>query len=587
MDRLKNIFVLICTLSNIIFGSAQEIPISKNNQEIASNFQESIFVHFNGTTFVSGETLMYSLYCLNSKSNIKSTISKIGYLEILDQNHKNVYKSKINIENGIGNGDVFIPTSFHNGIYKMVFYTNWMINKSENSFFEQDIMIINPFESINDNKNISNQINLDVKNQNTEIINNNNSIIENKIKLELEKKVFFNREKVNLKLKPIDTKFLKGNYSISIRKKEDLSLQNQLNAIEYTKSNNQTTNLSSNTQLHLPELRGELLSGTIIAKKTGKEIKDKTITLSIPCENFVFKTTKTNDLGQYIFILDKFPNNTNTIIQIMDEDRDEYILNIENSNEIDLKKINFTSEFNISPQYKKAIEARSIASQIENAFYKNKKDSIITNPKTNSFFHTLEKEYILDDYTRFSTLKETITEVLSEVYYKQKNKQYSIHLRENSNTAEAFGNPLIMVDGVLIQDINELFDIDMSTVFKVSLVNQPYVYGTSIFSGIINFVTKDTNYQTKATGNFIKKTTILRPSNTKIYFKPDYSNSTQNDRIPDYRIQLLWEPNFILENTETTITFYTSDVSGDYEIMIEGFLENGIPVSEKESFNVN
>lgn len=558
-----------------------------NYQEIALNNQESIFVHFNGTTFVSGETLLYNLYCLNSKSYLKSSISKIGYLEIFDQNYKSVYKCKINIENGVGYGDVFIPTSFHNGIYKMVFHTNWMTNKSENSFFEQDILIINPFEPLKDNKNISNQINLNVKNQNTEIISNGNAIIENKIKLELEKKVFSNREKVNLKLKPIDSKFLKGNYSISIRKKEDLPLQKQVNAIEYTKSNYQTTYLSSNIILHLPELRGELIYGTITAKKSGKEIKDKTITLSIPCKNFVFKTTKTNDLGQFIFILDKFPSNTNSIIQLMDEDRDEYSLNIDNSNVIDLKKIKFDTAFNISQQYKNAIETRSVASQIQNAFYKNKKDSIITNPNTNSFFNTLEKDYILDDYTRFSTLKETITEVLNEVYYKQKNKQYSIHLRENSNIAEAFGAPLIMIDGILIQDINELFDIDMSTIFKVSLVNQPYVYGTSIFSGILNFVTKDNNYQTKATGDFIKKTTILRPSNTKIYFNQDYSNSPQNDRIPDYRMQLLWAPNFKLETAESTLSFYTSDVSGEYEIMIEGFSENGIPVSEKESFNVN
>ncbi len=578
---------MICTLSNIVFGSAQEIPISMNYQEIALNNQESIFVHFNGTTFVSGETLLYNLYCLNSKSYLKSSISKIGYLEIFDQNYKSVYKCKINIENGVGYGDVFIPTSFHNGIYKMVFHTNWMTNKSENSFFEQDILIINPFEPLKDNKNISNQINLNVKNQNTEIISNGNAIIENKIKLELEKKVFSNREKVNLKLKPIDSKFLKGNYSISIRKKEDLPLQKQVNAIEYTKSNYQTTYLSSNIILHLPELRGELIYGTITAKKSGKEIKDKTITLSIPCKNFVFKTTKTNDLGQFIFILDKFPSNTNSIIQLMDEDRDEYSLNIDNSNVIDLKKIKFDTAFNISQQYKNAIETRSVASQIQNAFYKNKKDSIITNPNTNSFFNTLEKDYILDDYTRFSTLKETITEVLNEVYYKQKNKQYSIHLRENSNIAEAFGAPLIMIDGILIQDINELFDIDMSTIFKVSLVNQPYVYGTSIFSGILNFVTKDNNYQTKATGDFIKKTTILRPSNTKIYFNQDYSNSPQNDRIPDYRMQLLWAPNFKLETAESTLSFYTSDVSGEYEIMIEGFSENGIPVSEKESFNVN
>jgi hypothetical protein len=41
-----------------------------------------------------------------------------------------------------------------------------------------------------------------------------------------------------------------------------------------------------------------------------------------------------------------------------------------------------------------------------------------------------------------------------------------------------------------------------------------------------------------------------------------------------------------LENQETTITFFTSDVSGIFEISLEGFTNGGTPVSLRETFEV-
>jgi len=69
---------------------------------------------------------------------------------------------------------------------------------------------------------------------------------------------------------------------------------------------------------------------------------------------------------------------------------------------------------------KQSIEERSVANQIENAYYVQKKDSIVPDLQTNAFFESLQKEYVLDDYTRFPTMKETITEVVTELYYTKK-----------------------------------------------------------------------------------------------------------------------------------------------------------------------
>ena len=58
-----------------------------------------------------------------------------------------------------------------------------------------------------------------------------------------------------------------------------------------------------------------------------------------------------------------------------------------------------------------------------------------------------------------------------------------------------------------------------------------------------------------------------------------------NQRVPDYRTQLYWNPNLNL--TKKQFSFYTSDVKGKFEIDIQGFTKNGKFISEKKTFDVN
>ncbi|HSD13604.1 MAG TPA: hypothetical protein VLB74_03040, partial [Flavobacterium sp.] len=60
----------------------------------------------------------------------------------------------------------------------------------------------------------------------------------------------------------------------------------------------------------------------------------------------------------------------------------------------------------------------------------------------------------------------------------------------------------------------------------------------------------------------------------------------ENGKIPDYRYQLLWEPEVSLNEKETTLFFYSSDIKGIFEISIEGFTDKGDAVSVKRSILV-
>lgn len=148
-----------------------------------------------------------------------------------------------------------------------------------------------------------------------------------------------------------------------------------------------------------------------------------------------------------------------------------------------------------------------------------------------------------------------------------------------------FGSPLVLVDGLLLQDTNELYDYNPENIYAIDVINNPYIYGPKTFSGIASIETKNTDYETRASGDYFKKVDLKRPLPKKINFSPDYSTDRYN-RIPDYRYQLLWTPNVILDANDKQFEFYTSDVAGRFEIAIEGFTDNGQPVSVRDFIEV-
>lgn len=586
MDRLKRNICLALLLVINIFATAQS-STPKNGVSINSA-SESIFIHLNTTTLLVGEKLHCKLYCLNPINNKPSTLSKIAYISLIDSENQTIFTNKIYLENGNGQGNFFMPTTLPTGNYKLTAYTKLMLNKTETKKTEIDLFIINPYIEnekplIASNHAIAAKENETIQKEAERTKAQRNETFT----IQLDKKTSTNREKMTLKIKSLINSPEKGNYSLSIRKIDNLPNIKQKNALEYLQANKPSTTYLNKKLLYTPELRGEIITGTISNNKQPKELNNKTIALSIPGKSFAMKIVKTNQLGQFKFILDKDPNNSNIVIQVIENDKENYKIELDKQESFNGSELKFANQLKLTVENKKTLEERSVANQIENAYYAINKDSIILPQQTDPFYHPFEKDYILDDYTRFPSLKETITEVLKEIYYRQTNNNYSIHVRDIHYDLKNFDEPtLVLVDGLVIQNINELFDYRTENIYKVSLVTGVYFYGPKAFNGIVNITTKNNDYQTKATGDYILKTEIARPLNESIYYAPDYSDQTKYERIPDYRYQLLWLPQITLDNTENPISFYTSDVTGTFEIILEGFTDQGIPISLKDTFEV-
>ena len=582
-SKIKQLLFLMLLFIQIDFACAQSLQ-NKNSLPDTSA-QETIFIHSNTTTFLTGETLYFKLYCLNPLNNKVSAISKIAYVELIDNEKKSLQKNKIFLDKGIGTGDYFIPTTLKTGNYKIVAYTKWMLNNVNSQKYAIDIFIINPFQTQEPNDNITFDITNTAKSNIAIQTTNSSTANAKRIDFVFDKESYYTREKVSLQLKHLTETIEKGNYSVSIRKTDQIPTMQQLTASEFAKKTTENYVNTPNSLNYVPEIRSELITGNLTSKNN-RDIANKSIALSLPGKEYVLKIVKTNVQGKFAFLLDQFPNFPNAILQVIDENRNDYTVNLDPFPNFDASSLQFTSKLNLSPELKKDIEERSTASQIQNAYYQIKKDSLVTEAVMNPFFTTIEKSYVLDDYTRFPTLKENIVEVIVELYYRRNNGKYQLHIRNNQKDLEMYGPPLVLVDGLLIQDPSDLFDYNMANVNRVSLITEPYVYGPNLYGGLVSFETKNNEFSENYAKKYLKTTEIQRPNPEKVYNNPDYSPGNKLQRVPDYRYQLLWKPDIKLDTKEETLSFYTSDIKGNFEVILEGFTENGQPVYVSKNITV-
>ena len=582
LDRIKHLLILTLLLLGNLFY-AQNSTSQNKSQNISTSTQETIFLHSNTTTFLTGETLYYKLFCLNPINNTPSLISKIAYIELVDNSRNSFQKNKVYLEKGIGYGEYFIPTTLKTGSYKIISYTKWMLNSAKPQTNEIDIFIINPFQTQEPNKNVtfdsSSKSTISTVQSFTSSNLNNEKIVE----FELDKETYYTRDKATIRIKSLTETIEKGNYSLSVRKIDKLPTLKQLSPQEFIKKT--ANNYNPVSFNYIPELRSELITGTI-RSKNNLPVNDISLSLSLPGKEFVLKIIKTNPEGKFAFLMDRFPNFSNAIVQVLDDKSADYTIIFDPFPNFDTSGLEFTSKLNLTPDLKKDIEERSTASQIQNAYYQIKKDSLVNEAVINPFFNTIEKTYLLDDYSRFPTLKENIVEVIVELYYRRENGKYKLRVRNDHKDLEIYGPPLVLVDGLLIQDPSDLFDYNMGNVDKVSLINEPYVYGPNLYGGMISFETKNSDFATTYAKKYLNTTELQRPNSKKVYYSPDYKPGNNLKRIPDYRYQLLWQPNISLDKKEDTLSFYTSDVKGEFDVVLEGFTENGHPVYISKTITV-
>ncbi|MCK0109065.1 hypothetical protein MWU58_07155 [Flavobacteriaceae bacterium S0825] len=592
--KKRIIVFLICFASNISFAYTQSNAINLSLDQTEALPKENIFVHFNSSLFLAGESIYYKIYCLNEGANTLSALSKIAYLELVGENQNIVFKHKIALETGVGYGDFIIPVTVNSGNYKLIAYTQWMKNEGVEVFFSSDISIINPFQSSQETILIDKDAD-QPNNTNTLLSLNSDtntlkSINSNLLDIKINKKTFQKRDKVMLTLKSKNDESLSGNYSISVKKIDALHGLTSKAPSSNAYVNHLVNRKQSFKKInHLPELRGELISGTLLRVSDDKPVANEQVVLSIPQIDFILRVSKTNQDGVFYFNINEDYDKQIAVLQVLGKDAKDFKIVLDEHIPMDYNNLDF-EEFKISSDYKEDLEQRNIYNQIENGYFSLKPNRLKEIDTVQPFFGDYFSTFYLDDYTRFNKIQETFVEIVKDAFIKKDNSQKFNFYVNSLNPYEQLEKPAgVIVDGILLQDFDELLSYDSRRINRISIARTEtnFILGTKTFGGFIVIETIDGKFFDELTKGNLTNVTLFKPQPKKAYYKKVYTSDDKLNRTPDYRQQLFWEPNINIIDQEIDFTFFTSDNTGNYEISIEGFTKNGTPVSIRDYIIVN
>ncbi len=559
----KVLFIIILSWFS---GVTSQKSISFKKDDINELPQEEIHLHFNNRLLLSGETLYYKIYCMDDTHSL-SKYSKIAYVELISSENKTVIKQKVKLKSGSGYGDFFVNTDIKTGWYTLISYTQWM--KNFNNYFEETVFIVNPSSEVKKKQVAS------IKKDNFPIKSISDSNFSDIIITD--KKVYKRKEKVDVNLERLKLRYPNSNLSISVKRKENIQLP-------LRKKIDKRKNIKKNIEgiFYLPELRGTILHGKIMGKNSAV-ISNIKLSLSTNHKSLPLLAT-TNTSGEFYFNLDNLKKDK-VYIQILNSDSKNYTITLL---ENDTHKKEFTNflDFDIADDIYK-LRYRNIYSQIENAYYEVKQDIQLLKNQEETLFVNKQKDYLLDDYKRFETLKETFVEIIDKAKIRNLKEGYRfvVPLSDIDEISSVESLPsLLIVDGYVVHNHNDFIDYDSRKIKKVSIITEKYFYGNAIYQGVLLIETFKKDYMLN--NNQIKEFEVLKVQPEKEYFFQRYDNDSLSlDRIPDFRTQLYWNPNLILSD-ENTISFYTSDVSGVFEIEITGITQEGKPISARKKFKV-
>ncbi|SHI59121.1 hypothetical protein [Aquimarina spongiae] len=589
---LKTYVVLSVFLFSSLVGYSQRLTELRTNQEVLQYSQipqERIFVHYNSTLLFCGEYLYYSLYCINNQNRQLSDISKIAYVKLVNQNKETVLQQKVMLHSGLAQGDFFIPVDLPSGNYKLLAYTQWMLNAEEVPFFQGDVSILNPYQGNQDNV-LAN----DLK-QSSELNNQEEHIVIPKENIKdvmtvfLDKEKYATRRKVKLAIEnTLDTPI---SYSLSVRKVNTIHAVTPIKTIDFDELDpNQlrSKQKSAGESLFLPEMRGELIYGKIVSRDSLYKLSNVPVALStVDGENHI-SIVATDPNGNFVF---NIPHNQQgagiSFVQVLDTQKEKYSIILDEIPSPNPQSFNM-HKLTITPAMRKEILQRSIYNQVDNSFYNIKPDTISEVKKEKPFYGQLYENYNLNDYTRFATVKETLVEIVDKVWTRRSGTKGEVFAIQGNYAIKKDDNflPLVLVDGILVQEQEEVLNYDARKVKSIGFLPDRYYLGAEVYDGLISIKTLDGNYFDEFNKSYIKQITTHRPAREKQYYKQNYT-TTKYDRIPDYRYQLCWEPKIQIDpDRKNELHFFTSDVVGTYEIALEGFTLNGTPISVRKLFTV-
>ncbi|HLK28455.1 MAG TPA: hypothetical protein VKT28_07730 [Puia sp.] len=337
-----------------------------------------------------------------------------------------------------------------------------------------------------------------------------------------------------------------------------------------------------------PEYNGHIITGKVINLQTKTAATNVLAYLSVPSVRAQFSTSLSDSNGAVKFEMTKMFGSSEIIVQansLLDNS-----CRVDISNPFSEKYSNkIFSPLNVSESQMNVLNERNIGMQVQNIYASNQlRHFDFYSTDTMAFFQKPTASYLLDNYTRFTTVEEVLREYVALISVRLRKDKFQISVLDDRRRGFFVNDPLVLLDAVPIFDVDKIMAYDPLKIRKLDVLNSRYFIGNAIFDGILSFTT----YEGNLNGfDLDPHATVIDYEGLQLkreFYSPVYDTEEKRaGNMPDFRNLLFWSPDIKTDSKgKSQISFYSSDIPGKYAIVLQGITNDGRFGSKVASFEV-
>ncbi len=197
-----------------------------------------------------------------------------------------------------------------------------------------------------------------------------------------------------------------------------------------------------------------------------------------------------------------------------------------------------------------------------------------------------DREYMLDDYTRFETVETVIKEYVPEVSVRTVKRRKELRALNEIKSGPFDSNPLMLVDAMPVFDSDILASFNPKGFEKLEVLARTFFLNEQSFQGVVSF----SSYQNDFGGFPIPSNGIyldykgIQPritSSTTLFDSPEDKNG-----IMDWRTVLFWSEVTPVANASTELSVKLPVNPGRFEIKVKGKNKLGQPEIISSQFTI-
>ncbi len=531
--------------------------------------RERMYLQTDKQLYLSGELAWMKVMTI-TQEGLPLSFSKVAYIELLDATNAQV-QIKVELSDGTGAGWIQLPVDLPTGYYRLVAYTRFMRNETPEVFFEKSIGVVNTFQPAKAGQNAAGNPLLPMEETSV-----------NTFSLQTDQSVYAVRDKGELKLDGLPENI--HTLSVTIAGNDPLPIPGEY--IQQWKKRLSGTGKIDFSGIYLPEYEGHIITGKI-ANIRGNDYSDDDNTLpflSFLGDKIRFFSGKKEFAGNVFFYTSGI-SGTTEVATTINHPENLYRVDVLSPfiRQHPIKKMPALPIDSIPADW---LLKRNIALQ---ALYAYTGDSIVNQSPSDTYYKTNpDATYVLDEYTRFTSMEEIFVEFIQRVRFRNDNGKKRLSVITKKGDTYDQGIPLVLLDGIPVMDHNIIFNYNPHLVQRIDLYFGTYTIGNSVFGGIIQFSTYRHDYPGLTMD---QSTQIINYEGTQAhrrFYTPQYLNEEdRRSRVADFRHTLLWDPNIRTEGKPSVrIPFYTSDHTGEFKVTVEGLTKTGEIVFAQTRFTV-